>query len=59
MSYHHLTTFERGQIQELLSLGYSHRQIAQKLHRHRSCIDRKLLRNTTSNSYAGEAAQSA
>ncbi len=59
MSYHHLTTFERGRIQELLSLGYSHRHIAQKLHRHRSCIDRELLRNATSNSYAGEAAQSA
>ncbi len=39
MSYHHLTTFERGRIQELLSLGYSHRKIAQKLNRHRSCID--------------------
>lgn len=53
MSYHHLTTFERGRIQELLSLGYSHRQIAQKLQQHRSCIDRELRRN----SYAGEAEQ--
>jgi hypothetical protein len=59
VSYHHLTTFERGRIQELLSLGYSHRHIAQKLHRHRSCIDRELLRNAASKSYAGEAAQSA
>lgn len=57
MSYHHLTTFERGRIQELLSLGYSHRHIAQKLHRHRSCIDREFLRNATSISYVGEAAQ--
>jgi IS30 family transposase len=59
VSYHHLTTFERGRIQELLSLGYSHRRIAQKLHRHRSCIDRELRRNATSNSYVCEAAQSA
>lgn len=59
MSYHHLTTFERGRIQELLSLGYSHRQIAEKLHRHRSCIDREVNRNTTVAGYAGEAAQAA
>lgn len=57
MSYHHLTTFERGRIQELKSLGYSHRIIAQKLHRHRSCIDRELRRNTADNNYVGEVAQ--
>lgn len=57
MSYHHLTAFERGRIQELLSLGYSHRNIAQKLHRHRSCIDREIRRNTTSTGYVDEAAQ--
>lgn len=59
MSYHHFTTFERGRIQELLSLGYSHRRIAQKLHRHRSSIDREVRRNTTSSGYVGESAQSA
>lgn len=59
MSYHHLTTFERGRIQELLSLGYSHRRIAQKLNRHRSSIDREVRRNATSMGYVGEAAQSA
>lgn len=59
MSYHHLSTFERGRIQELLSLGYSHRRIAKKLHRHHSCIDRELRRNTTNAGYVGEAAQSA
>lgn len=58
MSYHHLTTFERGRIQELLTLGYSHREVAQKLNRHRSTIDREVSRNTTGDSYAGELAQS-
>ena len=38
MSDYHFTTFERGRIQELLSLGYSHRSIAQKLQRHRSSM---------------------
>lgn len=59
MSYRHLTTFERGRIQELLSLGYSHRAIAQKLNRHRSCIDREVLRNTIGTDYDGETAQAA
>lgn len=59
MSYHHLTTFERGRIQELLSLGYSHRKIAQKLDRHRSSIDREVRRNATITGYVGESAQSA
>ena len=59
MSYHHLTTFERGRLQELLALGYSHRAIAQKLYRHRSCIDREVRRNTTKTSYTREYAQSA
>jgi len=57
MSYHHLTTFERGRIQELLSLGYSHRAIAQKLNRHRSCIDREIRRNADGIDYIGETAQ--
>jgi len=58
MSYHHLTTFERGRRQELLSLGYSHRAIAQKLHRHRASIDREVRRNVASSGYFGETAQS-
>ena len=58
MSYHHLTTFERGRIQELLSLGYSHRSIAQKLNRHRCTIDREIHRNASNNGYIGETAQS-
>lgn len=59
MSYHHFTTFERGRIQELLSLGYSHRSIAQKLNRHHSSISREIRRNITSTGYAGESAQMA
>jgi len=58
MSYHHLTTFERGRIQELLSLGYSHRKIAQKLHRNRSSIDREIQRNISGVNYIAEVAQS-
>ena len=56
MSYHHFTTYERGRIQELLSLGYSHRVIAQKLNRHRSSIDREVRRNAAIG-YVGETAQ--
>lgn len=40
MSHHHLTTFERGRIQELLAEGYSNRAIAKRLKRHHLCIDR-------------------
>lgn len=57
MSYHHLTTFERGRIQELLSEGYSHRSIAKKLNRHHSCIDREVRRNTSHKRYVCEVAQ--
>jgi IS30 family transposase len=57
MSYHHFTTFERGRIQELLSLGYSHRSIAQKLNRHHSSVSREIRRNMISSGYTGESAQ--
>lgn len=57
MNYHHFTTFERGRIQELLTLGYSHRKIAQKLNRHRSSIDREVCRNTSEKGYICELAQ--
>lgn len=59
MSYHHFSTFERGRIHELLSLGYSHRAIALKLHRHRSSIDREVRRNTLGTHYDAETAQAA
>lgn len=56
MSYHHFSTFERGQLQELLSLGYSHRAIAQRMHWHHASIDRKVRRNTDSGDYLGTTA---
>lgn len=59
MSYHHFTTFERGRIQELLSLGYSYRSIAHKLNRRHSSVSREIRRNMTSSGYTGESAQSA
>ncbi|MEM1486227.1 helix-turn-helix domain-containing protein [Oscillospiraceae bacterium PP1C4] len=58
-SYHHLTTFERVRIQELLSQGYSHWRIAQKLYRHRYCIDREIRRNATRTGYVCVTAPSA
>jgi IS30 family transposase len=58
MSYHHLSTFERGRIEELLTLGYSHRAIAKRLGRHHSCIDREVTRNKSNADYACIAAQS-
>lgn len=57
MSYHHLTTFERGRIQELSSLGLSNREIAKKLNRHHSSISRELSRNSIEGKYRGESAQ--
>ena len=57
MSYHHLSTFERGRIEELTSLGLSNRMIAKRLGRHRSTIDRELRRNTTRAVYHSEFAQ--
>lgn len=57
MSYHHLSTFERGRIEELLSLGYSHREIATRLGRHRSCVDREINRNRSATGYIGEYAE--
>lgn len=59
MSHTHLTTFERGRIEVLSKLGYSNRAIALKLGRHRSCIDRELLRNSSDGEYKAEEAQSA
>lgn len=60
MSYHHLTTIERGRIQELLAEGYSHRVIAKRIGRHHSCIDREVLRNQCAKPcYDGEIAQKA
>lgn len=57
MSYTHITTFERGRIQELLKLGFSHNAIAKHLGRSRSTIDREISRNSDNNCYLGEIAQ--
>lgn len=57
MSYNHLSTFERGRIEELLSLGYSNREIAKRIGRHHSSIDREIRRNVDVGGYKGERAE--
>lgn len=57
MSYHHLSTYERGRIEALNKLGLSNRVIARQLGRHRSCIDREIRRNTIEVGYQAEDAQ--
>ena len=57
MSYHHLTTYERGRIEALTELGFSSRAITRQLGRHRSCIDREIRRNFASVQYKAETAQ--
>jgi IS30 family transposase len=44
MSYHHITTYERGKIEELTKLGYSDRKIAKRIGRHHSSISREINR---------------
>ena len=56
MSYHHLTTYERGRIEALTELGFSNRAIARQLRRHRSCIDREIRRNFAAVEYKDEVA---
>lgn len=51
MSYHHLSTYERGCIEVLHKLGYSNRKIALELGRHRSTIDRESMRNKATARY--------
>lgn len=57
MSYHHLSTFERGRIEELWTQGFSNRAIAKRLGRHHSCIDREWDRNKTETGYTGVSAE--
>lgn len=57
MSYVHLTTFERGQLECLRRLGWSTRAIAQELGRHHSTIARELKRNSIQEAYHSEDAQ--
>jgi IS30 family transposase len=56
MSYHHLSTYERGRIEAFHRLGYSNRKIAFLIERHRSCIDREIKRNTGAARYQAEVA---
>ena len=57
MSYHHLTTYERGRIEILHKLDYTNRNIGMLLRRHRSCIDREIERNTATELYQAEVAE--
>lgn len=57
MSYHHFTTFERGQIEALQKIGYYTRKIAEAIGRHHSAIARELRRNQQENGYCSNLAQ--
>ena len=59
MSYHHFSKSDRARIEQLLSLGFSHRHIAQKVNRHHSSISREIKRNATSLQYLEDDAQKA
>lgn len=58
MSYHHLTTCDRGRIEALHKEGYSARRIGVALGRHHSSISRELFKNNGS-VYVAENAQRA
>uniref|UniRef100_UPI0013C42963 helix-turn-helix domain-containing protein n=1 Tax=Lentilactobacillus raoultii TaxID=1987503 RepID=UPI0013C42963 len=45
--YQQLQSFERGQIESLIRLGFGVRQIASQLHRSPSTISRELKRGLT------------
>ena len=53
--YTHITTYERGKIEELSKLGLSTRQIAKRINRHHSSVARELNRLAE---YKAETAQS-
>ena len=57
MSYHHLSTYERGRIEAFHRMGYSNRRIALSMGRHRSCIDREIKRNSEATAYQAEVAE--
>lgn len=56
MSYHHLTTFERGRIEALHKIGCSTRTIGVTIGMHHSTVARELKRNSGA-AYCAEAAQ--
>ncbi|GMK42867.1 IS30 family transposase [Paenibacillus sp. CCS19] len=59
MSYSHLSIIERGQLETLNELGWTTREIGQKLNRHHSTIARELQRGQSDDHYVAEAAQDA
>lgn len=56
MGYQHLTTYERGHIEALHELGFTVREIGERLKRHHSTIARELSRSITGK-YISEEAQ--
>ncbi len=57
MPSHHLTPFERGEIQAYLTQGLSQDAIAEKLNRSPSTISREVARNGTTKGYSAHRAQ--
>jgi IS30 family transposase len=57
MEYCHLTRDERSQIYALLSIGFTHQQIASQLNKSRSTISREISRNTGGRGYRPKQAQ--
>jgi len=57
MPNHHLTPFERGEIQAYVEQGMTRAAIAQKLGRAPSTIGRELTRNSTRKGYCAHRAQ--
>jgi len=58
MSYHHFSICERAKIEELSKLGYSSRQIGNRINRHHSNVARELKRYGEKKNYKAETAQS-
>lgn len=53
--YHHITSFERGRIEEMQSMGYSLRKMSQKLNRSISTLSRELNRCPEGTYHASDA----
>jgi len=59
MGYTHLSITERSQLEVLLRLGWSTREIGKELERHHSAIAREIERGTVEGVYRAESAQNA
>jgi IS30 family transposase len=57
MSYHHISTYERGKIEELKRLGFTSREIGMRIGRHHSSIARELRRLERKGGYDAKRAQ--